>query len=332
MRLAEFQSKAIEDLTRIYPEPEARSIVSMLIQERLQLPTYAPVTEPDREILTGQLDEDLKRLLDNEPIQYVLGYAEFYGRRFRVTPDVLIPRPETEELIEAVLRCPVAREHDPAILDLCTGSGCIAWTLALEIPDATVVGVDISPKALQVARSQFKDPRVSFRRADVLEISPLASLGRNDNSDVLSSNSDVLSSNPDVLSSNSDALSSNPDVLSSNSDVISSAVERSPEKFDIIVSNPPYVLESERAEMRRNVLDYEPALALFVPDDDPLKFYRALAAHAKALLAKNGFGIFEANSRFCGEIAELLKPDFIDVRILKDISGRDRFVSFRNAE
>ena len=280
MRLAEYQSKAIEDLAGIYPEPEARSIISLLIQERLGLPSYAPVTEPDREIPTDQLDEDLKRLLDNEPIQYILGYAEFYGRRFRVTPDVLIPRPETEELVEAVLRCQVAQEHDPSILDLCTGSGCIAWTLALEIPDATVVGVDISPEALNVARNQFHDPRVSFRRADVLKRFPVAA--GND--------------------------------------------------YDIIVSNPPYVLESERAAMRRNVLDYEPALALFVPDEDPLKFYRALAAHAKALLVKNGFGIFEANSRFCGEIAELLKPDFTDVRILKDISGRDRFVSFRNAE
>ena len=278
MRLAEFQSKAIEGLGRIYPEQEARSVVSLLIQERLGLPSYAPVTEPDREIATDQLEQDLERLLKNEPIQYVLGYAEFYGRRFRVTPDVLIPRPETEELIEAVLKSPVAAEHDPRILDLCTGSGCIAWTLALEIPDATVVGVDISPKALQVARSQFKDPRVSFRRADVLKGCRVAG------------------------------------------------------SFDILVSNPPYVLESEKADMRRNVLDYEPALALFVPDEDPLKFYRALAQHAKALLAKNGFGIFEANSRFCGEIAELLEPDFIDVRILKDISGRDRFVSFRNAE
>ncbi|MBO4469538.1 MAG: peptide chain release factor N(5)-glutamine methyltransferase [Bacteroidales bacterium] len=280
MRLAEFQSKAIEGLGRIYPEQEARSVVSLLIQERLGLPSYAPVTEPDREIATDQLEQDLGRLLKNEPIQYVLGYAEFYGRRFRVSPDVLIPRPETEELIEAVLKSPVAAEHDPRIVDLCTGSGCIAWTLALEIPDATVVGVDISPKALQVARGQFKDPRVSFRRADVLKGCPVGA-GHD---------------------------------------------------YDIIVSNPPYVLESEKADMRRNVLDYEPALALFVPDDDPLKFYRALAARAKELLAKNGFGIFEANSRFCGEIAELLKPDFIDVRILKDISGRDRFVSFRNAE
>lgn len=280
MRLAEFQNKAIEALAAVYPDSEARSIISLLIQERLGLPSYVPVTEPDREIETGQLEEDLERLLNNEPVQYVLGYAEFYGRRFRVTPDVLIPRPETEELIEAVLNSPVTAGHDPRILDLCTGSGCIAWTLALEIPDSTVVGVDISPKALAIARRQFSDPRVSFRRADVLKRLPLGNFGR----------------------------------------------------FDIIVSNPPYVLESERTKMRRNVLDYEPELALFVPDDDPLKFYRALADIAKDHLSPGGFGIFEANSLFCGDIAELLKTNFIDINIIKDISGRDRFVSFRNAE
>jgi len=280
MRLAEFQNKAIEALAAVYPDSEARSIISLLIQERLGLPSYVPVTEPDREIETGQLEEDLERLLNNEPVQYVLGYAEFYGRRFRVTPDVLIPRPETEELIEAVLKSPVTAGHDPRILDLCTGSGCIAWTLAFEIPDATVVGVDISPKALAIARRQFSDPRVSFRRADVLKRLPLGNIGR----------------------------------------------------FDIIVSNPPYVLESERTQMRRNVLDYEPELALFVPDDDPLRFYKALVNIAKDHLAPGGFGIFEANSLFCGDIAELLKTNFIDINIIKDISGRDRFVSFRNAE
>lgn len=280
MRLAEFQNKAIEALAAVYPDSEARSIISLLIQERLGLPSYVPVTEPDREIETGQLEEDLERLLNNEPVQYVLGYADFYGRRFRVTPDVLIPRPETEELVEAVLKSPVTAGHDPRILDLCTGSGCIAWTLAFEIPDATVVGVDISPKALAIARRQFSDPRVSFRRADVLKRLPLGNLGR----------------------------------------------------FDIIVSNPPYVLESERTQMRRNVLDYEPELALFVSDDDPLKFYRALADIAKDHLSPGGFGIFEANSLFCGDIAELLKTNFIDINIIKDISGRDRFVSFRNAE
>ena len=280
MRLADFQAKAIKDLAGIYPEQEARSIVSMLLQERLGLPSYAPVTEPDREIGAAALDSDIARLLACEPVQYVLGYAEFYGRRFKVTPDVLIPRPETEELVAEVLRWPVAAGHDPRILDLCTGSGCIAWTLALEIPDATVVGVDISPKALAIARRQFSDPRVSFRRVDVLKRLPLGNLGR----------------------------------------------------FDIIVSNPPYVLESERTQMRRNVLDYEPDLALFVPDDDPLRFYKALAQHAARLLAENGRGIFEANCRFCGEIAELLSPIFADVRVLKDISGRERFVSFTNAE
>ncbi|MBR3499994.1 MAG: peptide chain release factor N(5)-glutamine methyltransferase [Bacteroidales bacterium] len=280
MRLAEFQNKAIEALAAVYPDSEARSIISLLIQERLGLPSYVPVTEPDREIETGQLEEDLERLLNNEPVQYVLGYAEFYGRRFRVTPDVLIPRPETEELIEAVLKSPVTAGHDPRILDLCTGSGCIAWTLALEIPDSTVVGVDISPKALAIARRQFSDPRVSFRRADVLKRLPLGNFGR----------------------------------------------------FDIIVSNPPYVLESERTQMRRNVLDHEPELALFVPDDDPLRFYKALVNIAKDHLAPGGFGIFEANSLFCGDIAELLKTNFIDINIIKDISGRERFVSFRNAE
>lgn len=279
MRLADFQAKAIKDLAGIYPEQEARSIVSMLLQERLGLPSYAPVTEPDREIETEQLEEDLERLLNNEPVQYVLGYAEFYGRRFKVTPDVLIPRPETEELIEAVLKSPVTADHDPRILDLCTGSGCIAWTLALEIPDATVVGVDISPKALAIARRQFSDPRVSFRRADVLKPGfPIKG------------------------------------------------------PFDIIVSNPPYITESERADMRCNVLDYEPGLALFVPDDDPLLFYKALAKHAAILLAENGLGLFEANDRFCAEIAALLSPIFAEVKVLKDISGRDRFVSFTNAE
>ena len=280
MRLAEFQNKANEALAAVYPDSEARSIISLLIQERLGLPSYVPVTEPDREIETEQLEEDLERLLNNEPVQYVLGYAEFYGRRFRVTPDVLIPRPETEELIEAVLKSPVTAGHDPRILDLCTGSGCIAWTLALEIPDSTVVGVDISPKALAIARRQFSDSRVSFRRADVLKRLPLGNLGR----------------------------------------------------FDIIVSNPPYVLESERTQMRRNVLDYEPELALFVPDDDPLRFYKALVNIAKDHLSPGGLGIFEANSLFCGDIAELFKTNFIDINIIKDISGRDRFVSFRNAE
>ena len=145
----------------------------------------------------------------------------------------------------------------------------------------------------KLSRRQFSDPRVSFRRADVLTRYPV---GAGYDSNVI----------PDPIGNLGD--------------------------FDIIVSNPPYVLESEKSQMRRNVLDYEPELALFVPDDDPLRFYKALVNIAKDHLAPDGFGIFEANSLFCGDIAEILKTNFIDINIIKDISGRDRFVSFRNAE
>ena len=288
MYLADYYRHAASDLEALYPAPEARSIVSMLLQERLGVQNYTWITEPQREIgpaAKSGLDADMKRLVAGEPIQYVLGKAEFYGRTFRVTPDVLIPRPETEELVEAVLKETTTAGGKSRILDLCTGSGCIAWTLALEISDSVLIGVDISDGALEVARSQSEaaglpaKERVSFRQADVLA--------------------------PDLPLEG---------------------------PFDIITANPPYVLESERSEMRRNVLDYEPGLALFVPDGDPLRFYRAIARHARVLLAPGGFGIFEANARFCGAVAELLSPLFADIRILKDISGRDRFVSFRNAQ
>ena len=288
MYLADYYRHAASDLEALYPAPEARSIVSMLLQERLGVQNYTWITEPQREIgpaAQSGLDADMKRLVAGEPIQYVLGKAEFYGRTFRVTPDVLIPRPETEELVEAVLKEVSTAGGRYSVLDLCTGSGCIAWTLALEISDSVSIGVDISDGALEVARSQSEaaglpaKERVSFRQADVLA--------------------------PDLPLEG---------------------------PFDIITANPPYVLESERSEMRRNVLDYEPGLALFVPDGDPLRFYRAIARHARVLLAAGGFGIFEANARFCGAVAELLSPLFADICILKDISGRDRFVSFRNVQ
>lgn len=296
MRLAEFYNNAVADLGDLYPVEEARSIVNILLEDRLGLPSYTLITDPGRDVPTSGLDRDLLRLKAFEPIQYVIGKAEFYGRTFRVTPDVLIPRPETEELVEAVLK-EVAMAKGlasgragglggtPHILDLCTGSGCIAWTLALEIPGATSTGVDISDAALEVARSQ----------ADAAGLPAAGS--------VSFVGGDVLSQDLGIAG-----------------------------QFDILTANPPYVLESERGEMRRNVLDYEPGLALFVPDDDPLRFYRALVAHAGTLLAPGGFGIFEANSNFCEEVAGLLSPIFADVRIRRDISGRNRFVSFRNAQ
>ena len=311
MRLVDFHTKAVADLSRIYPGHEARSIVNILLEDRLGLPSYTLITDPDKDIPTSDLDEDLSRLNAYEPIQYVIGKAEFYGRTFRVTPDVLIPRPETEELVEAVLKevstagglggtphSPLRVQGDDStrasarrpdvqrsrILDLCTGSGCIAWTLALEIPWAISTGVDISDAALEVARSQAQSAGL-----------PAAGRVRFVKGDVLSQDLGIEGT------------------------------------FDILTANPPYVLEKERNEMRRNVLDYEPGLALFVPDGDPLRFYRALTVHAQTLLAPGGLGIFEANSGYCEDIAGMLSPIFADVRIRKDISGRNRFVSFRNA-
>ena len=290
MRLAEFHKNSLADLSGIYSPEEARSIVDILLEDRLGLPSYTVITDPDREVDTAGLDRDLRRLQAFEPVQYVVGKAEFYGRTFRVTPEVLIPRPETEELVEAVLREVAATitgglDGAPRILDLFTGSGCIAWTLALEIPGATSTGVDISDGALEVARSQAQTVglpaagRVSFLKGDVLS-------------------QDLGVEGP----------------------------------FDILTANPPYVLEKERSGMRRNVLDYEPGLALFVPDDDPLRFYRAPVAHARTLLAPGGLGIFEANSDYCEDVAGLVSPFFADVHIRKDISGRNRFVSFRNVQ
>lgn len=273
MQLAAFRKYAVQTLSPLYDGREAGSIVDMLLYERLGLASYVYVTEPEKEVPTDALEDDLRRLIAGEPVQYVLGFAEFYSRRFRVSPAVLIPRPETEELVEAVIRSR-GSESGLKVLDLCTGSGCIAWTLALELPKAEVTAVDISAPALDIARGQFEG-RVDFVQADVLaETLPLDG------------------------------------------------------SFDIIVSNPPYVLNKEKVDMRRNVLDYEPDIALFAPDSDPLAFYRAIARHAERLLSPGGLAVLEINPLLSAQTAALYNG-FSSVNILKDISGRARFVTFR---
>lgn len=281
MLLSEFISRCTADLAAVYPQPEARSIVTLLLTGRLGLPSWKLVTEPGLEVSGEELstlEKDIRRLLRNEPIQYVLGYTEFYGRRFVVSPSVLIPRPETELLVErAIATMP---RPNGRILDLCTGSGCIAWSLAYAFPQAEVVAVDVSEEALQIAREQFSDdpsrPSVRFVRADILNPSFIESLGQ----------------------------------------------------FDLVVSNPPYIAESERSQMRRNVLDYEPELALFVPDEDPLLFYRAVAAASAATLSPDGCGIVEINEHLGPQTMECFAV-FSEVELIKDLSSRDRFVSFR---
>ena len=311
MLLSEFIQSAAAGLGAVYPQQEARSMVSILVCERLGVQSWTHIVNPSFEIpeqSRAQLEEDLKKLRASEPLQYVLGYAEFYGRRFRVTKDVLIPRPETALLVDTVLQKlkSASRGCDRAddrvalkILDLCTGSGCIAWTLALEPVGAHLTAIDISQAALAIARSQFSG---EFAQ------------GASGNSIV--SGREVTFIEADVLDLSEEGLSGTHSKLALG-------------QFDVIVSNPPYIMEQEKALMRPNVLDHEPALALFVPDDDPLIFYRAIAHHASRLLSAHGWGIVEINTLLAEPTAECFRQAGLqDVTILPDLSGKPRFVSF----
>ena len=224
-----------------------------------------------------QRAEDIEnRLLRYEPLQYIQGQARFLGRDFHVEPGVLVPRPETEELVERMLAEVPAGGR---ILDVGTGSGCIAVTLALEVPGARVEAWDVSPEALSVARrnSRTLGAEVDFALRD------------------------VLAQEPDGAG-----------------------------RWDVIVSNPPYVTESERAEMEPNVLRYEPAGALFVPDEDPLRFYRCIGQLGRHCLTPGGRIYFEANRTFVQDTAKLLQAQgFDEVRTGRDLSGNDRFVMAR---
>ena len=285
MLLKDFIVSSRHALSELYPEGEARSLVDGLCGKILGVTPQTHILQPGFCIdpaLLPMLEDGLSRLLRCEPLQYVLGEAWFLGRRFKVTPAVLIPRPETEEMVDMALRKAGDLSRDAGrplrVLDLCTGSGCIAWSMALGLPQSEVTGLDISPEALSVASSQFDgDNRPRFVLSDVLD--------------------------PDCLKDGG--------------------------RFDIFLSNPPYVRESEKALMSRNVLDWEPGLALFVPDGDPLRFYRAEAALAARLLSPGGFGLVEINEAYGREVAGLFRDaGFRDPEVLKDLSGRDRFVLF----
>ena len=295
MLLSDFIRYAERSLSDLYPSPEARGIVSMLCSARLGVKSYTHIVEPGytvpEELLPG-LERDLGRLRASEPVQYVLGYAEFCGRRFHVDRRVLIPRPETELLVSLASEIMRAAGGKPRVLDLCTGSGCIAWSLALDFPGAEVTAADISPDALEVARSQFSGPDPEFPGSSLVSSGPGFVLA------------DVLGPVPAPLE------------------------RKGP--FGLIVSNPPYVMNREKPSMRCNVLDYEPGLALFVPDDDPLVFYRACARWADALLAPDGCALFEINETLGDATASLMRSfGFGSVEVLPDLSGRARFVRVR---
>lgn len=220
-----------------------------------------------------ELESILSRLCNFEPIQYVQGTARFLGRTFRVAPGGLIPRPETEELVERMLEevAPASR-----ILDIGTGSGCIAVTLSKELPEAEVTAWDISGEALAIAgdNNRLLQTSVQFVQHDVLTYQPTED-----------------------------------------------------EYFDVIVSNPPYVTETEKKDMEPNVLNWEPSGALFVPDSDPLRFYRRIGELGRSMLTVGGRLYFEINRAFGEAVASMLrKQGYTNVRIRKDISGNDRYV------
>ena len=266
-----------QSLQDIYPPEEVKALSMLICCDMLGVDALDIYMGKDI-ILSAckqrELENIIFRLQKNEPIQYIRGYAEFCGRNFRVAPGVLIPRPETAELVDLIVKeNPDARR----LLDIGTGSGCIAISLDKRLPDADVEAWDISEEALAIARTNNEEleARVLFRQRDVL----------------------------------------------------SDDWEKSP-SFDVIVSNPPYVTEAEKDEMEANVLDWEPALALFVPDDDPLRFYRRIATLGRELLLPGGKLYFEINRAFGREIAYMLEMNqYRDIRVIKDIFGKDRIVT-----
>lgn len=288
MFLKDLINKGAETVSTMYPEREAREMVFAFLEHHIGTRRHTHIVEPGYEVSEEDACKAVsafERMASGEPLQYVTGKADFYGRDFHVTPSVLIPRPETELLCRMALD--VAAERQIDILDLCTGSGCIAWTVALECPQAEVTAVDISDGALDVAANQDFTEEMSRTGAKAPVFCKV----------------DVLAG-PEAFC----------------------LADR---KYDLILSNPPYVMDKEKALMRTNVLEHEPHLALFVSDDDPLVFYRAVAGWASALLAPDGTGIVEINEALGPETAKVfLDAGFSSAEIVKDLSERDRFVVF----
>ena len=267
-----------DQLSLLYSKQEIESISKLIFEKvlglsRLQVHLNQLTTIPEANL--AQIKEILRRLIQFEPIQYILGETEFYGLPFKVNSSVLIPRPETEELVDWIITD--YRQLTPDILDIGTGSGCIPITLVKNLPGASAEGWDISTDALIVAKenANINKVNIGFYYADVL----------------------------------------------------SQTFPSHPHKYDIIVSNPPYVTDSEQSLMLNNVTDYEPHIALFVPDKDPLLFYRSIADIALIQLKQGGNLYFEINEKLGRETADLLvSKGFRNVILKKDINGKERMI------
>jgi len=268
-----------QSLGSVYDANEIEAVTLLVINEISGLSKGQIKAFPEKEIIVEQaekLDEILSRLKTGEPVQYILGYTEFYGLPFKVNPSVLIPRSETEELVEWVLNSVEGKYSKASILDIGTGSGCIAISLKKNLPEALVLAIDISVSALETAKqnADLNGVDVSFIEVDILNF-----------------------------------------------------VTYNLQQSSIIISNPPYVTLYDKMQMHTNVTDFEPHSALFVPDEDPLIFYKAIADFALDHLTENGLLFLEINESLGMETVELLKKKgFKNIELREDMSGRDRMI------
>jgi len=280
MKIRDYRAQFIQKLSPIYDAGEAESFFYLILEEKKQLKRIDLALNPDLTFSNEEIqlwNSILEQLKKEIPIQYLLGKTSFYGLDFEVNPAVLIPRPETEELVEWIISYnQIHKSTNPLrVLDIGTGSGCIAISLAKNIPNAQVFAIDVSETALAIAKknAEINEVKVTFLEKNILETDDLE------------------------------------------------------QQFDIIVSNPPYVRELEKQEIKKNVLDNEPHLALFVEDNDALLFYRKIAKLALKNLSQNGQLFFEINQYLGKEMIDLLeKMGFKNIELRKDIYGNDRMI------
>ncbi|UQD57764.1 peptide chain release factor N(5)-glutamine methyltransferase [Flavobacterium sp. K5-23] len=279
MKIKQYRDQFIKSLSPIHGEGEAESFFYLILENKHELKRIDLALNPDLEFKDDDMEawnSILEQLKLEIPIQYLLGTTSFYGLDFEVNENVLIPRPETEELVEWIIKSnPNTKASGLKILDIGTGSGCIAVSLAKNIPNAQVFAIDVSEKALATAKKNADNNNVTvtFLKQNILETDDLA------------------------------------------------------RQFDVIVSNPPYVRNLEKQEIKKNVLDNEPHLALFVEDNDALIFYKKIAELAQKNSSENGQLFFEINQYLGKEMIELLeKMNFKNVELRKDIYGNDRMI------
>ena len=287
-----------QSLTPLYDAGEAQAIVRTVLDVEYGMTLTDIICGKVNELSSDEernLEEIITRLQNGEPVQYVLGEADFAGRTFHVEPGVLIPRPETAELCQWIEEEVSSLDADDPkqILDICTGSGCIAITLGLTLPNSEVTGWDISEDALRIAQGNvemLKARNVRIEYQDALMLPKAAE--------------------------------------AAEAAEISEAAESSLSKsWNIIVSNPPYICEKEKADMEKNVLEHEPSIALFVPDKEPLKFYRAIAEYASSALKSEGALYFEINPIYEKEAREMLEElGFKDIKTKEDAYGKKRMM------